>query len=553
VDVWTTFCAVSPAWERGKVEDTTTGLRKIDRRRFVKGVGVGAVALSLGACGVDVSQTRQGGKAASELKGDFSWTREKGKTVHLIFAKHPLSDALIKSLPDFEKRTGIKVEYDALPEEEFRQKLLTDLSTGQGSNDGFMTGPVTDWQYAAAGWIEPLDEYIKNPALTSPDYDFEDFYPATIEVNRWDQQDGLGKGNLWVLPANEEGYSLFYRTDILETTGIGVPQTVDDLIAVVKEVDGKCFAGKRVDGFVARGDKTWPTVTTGYSTVFFSHGATDVTPDGQVAVNSPEGVEATEKWAELISYAPNNVGTFTWYEAMNHFAAGNAAFFIDADHMSETFESPDSSIADTVGYAPPPSGPAGRASNIWLWSARDVRRLQERRGRLALPAVGYHEEGPGTEHKREEHQPHTSVARQLPDHEGIHQGLGRLQRDLADDPRQARRVALHRLSEISGDRRPVGAGHSGGRAGQEFRQGGLRRGGPEHAEHPRRCAELANGEAEATGETFRLLRVSVPNPENRGRIIEAYGTYAALTEALAPAWSRMESCVLFLSPYSSSV
>ena len=188
-------------------------------------------------------------------------------------------------------------------------------------------------------------------------------------MNRWDQQKGLGKGNLWAIPANEEGYSLFYRTDILQETGIGIPQTVDDLIAAVKEVDGKTFAGKRVDGFVARGDKTWPTVTTGYSTVFFSHGATDVTPDGQVAVNSSEGVEATEKWGEVMSYAPNNVGTFTWYEAMNHFAAGNAAFFIDADHMSETFEAPDSSsIADTVGYAPPPSGPAGRASNIWLWS-----------------------------------------------------------------------------------------------------------------------------------------------------------------------------------------
>ena len=349
--------------------DTNRRLRKIDRRAFLAHAGAGALALSLASCGVDVSQTQQGGKAASEVKGDFSWTREEGKTVNLIFAKHPLSDALTKSLPDFEKKTGIKVEYDALPEEEFRQKLLTDLSTGQGSYDAFMTGPVTDWQYAAAGWIEPLDEYIKNPALTSPEYAFEDFYPATVEVNRWDQKKGLGEGNLWALPANEEGYSLFYRTDILQEAGIGVPQTVDDLISAVKEVDGKTFAGKRVDGFVARGDKTWPTVTTGYSTVFFSHGATDVTPEGQIAVNSPEGIEATEKWAEVMKYAPDNVGTFTWYEAMNHFAAGNAAFFIDADHMAETFEAPgDSSVADTVGYAPPPSGPAGRASNIWLWS-----------------------------------------------------------------------------------------------------------------------------------------------------------------------------------------
>ena len=345
------------------------GLRRIGRRDFLKGVGAGAVTLGLAGCGVDVSQQRSGGQAASNVKGEFSWTREKGKTVNVIFAKHPLSDALIEALPRFEQKTGIKLEYDALPEEEFRQKLLTDLSTGKGNYDAFMTGPVTDWQYAKAGWIEPLDAYIKNPSLTERAYDFEDFYPSAIEVNRWDEQKGLGKGSLWALPANEEGYSLFYRNDILQEAGMDVPQTVDDLISAAKEVDGKTFGGKRVDGFVARGDKTWPTITTGYSTVFFANGASDVTPDGKIAINSPEGVEATEKWAELMRYSPDNVGTFTWYEAMNHFAAGNAAFFIDADHMAETFEDPEgSSVAKTVGYAPPPSGPAGRASNIWLWS-----------------------------------------------------------------------------------------------------------------------------------------------------------------------------------------
>ena len=351
------------------MKDAGTGLRKIDRREFLKGVGVGAMALSLGACGVDVSQQRQGGQDPSKVGGDFSWTREKGKTINLAFAKHPLSDALIAALPGFQKQTGIKVEYDALPEEEFRQKLLTDLSTGRATYDAFMTGPVTDWQYANAGWIAPLDAYIDNPALTDKGYDFEDFYPSTIEVNRWDKQEGLGKGNLWALPANEEGYALFYRTDILQQAGMDVPQTFDELISAAKQVDGQTFAGKRVDGFVARGDKTWPTITTGYSSMYFANGATDVTPDGKVAVNSPEGVEATEKWAELMSYSPDNVGTFTWYEAQNHFAAGNAAFFIDADHMAETFEDPEaSSVAETVGYAQPPAGPDGRASNIWLWS-----------------------------------------------------------------------------------------------------------------------------------------------------------------------------------------
>ena len=344
------------------MEDQRTGWRRIDRRQFLKGIGAGAIALSLAGCGTDFAQKRQGGQDPANVSGEFSWTREEGKEINLIFAKHPMSDSYIAELPNFENKTGIKVQYDTLPEEEFFQKLRTDLSSRQGNYDAYMTGPPTNWQFAAPGWQEPLDEYINNPALTDEGYDFEDFYPAAMDVNRW-------KGKLWAIPANEEGYALFYRKDIIEQAGLDVPQTFDELISAAKQVHGQTFAGKEIDGFVARGDKTFPTIGSGYSTVFLGYGATDVTADGKVAVNSPEGIQATEKWAELMSYSPNNVGTFTWYEAMNHFAAGNAAFFIDADHMAEAFEDPEASnVAGKVGYGLPPKGDAGRNGEIWLWS-----------------------------------------------------------------------------------------------------------------------------------------------------------------------------------------
>ncbi|MDQ3430539.1 MAG: sugar ABC transporter substrate-binding protein [Actinomycetota bacterium] len=338
------------------------GLRRIRRRDFLKGVGAGAAALGLAGCGVDFARERSGGQNPSKVKGEFSWTREKGKTINVLFAKHPMADSFIKELGNFEKKTGIKVQYDTLPEEEFFQKLRTDLSTGKGNYDAFMSGPPNNWEFAAPGWSEPLDAYIENKALTSADYDLDDFYPAALGVNRW-------RGKLWSIPANEEGYSLFSRKDILEEAGIEAPQTWDDLISAVKEVDGKTFGGKKVDGFVARGDKTFPTIQSGYSTAFLGYGATDVDDNGKVVINSPEGVKATEKWAEVMGHAPDNVGTFTWYEAMNHFSAGNAAFFIDADHMSEAFEDPEASVvAGKVDYGLPPEGDAGRMGNIWLWS-----------------------------------------------------------------------------------------------------------------------------------------------------------------------------------------
>lgn len=342
--------------------------RRIGRRDFLKGVGAGALAVSLAGCGVDFSQKRQGGQDPSKVKGEFSWTREKGKTINLIFAQHPMADSFIAELPSFENLTGIKVTYDTLPEEEFFQKVRTDLSTGQGNYDAFMAGPPNNFQYAAAGWNEPLDDYINNPALTDKNYNVEDFYPACIDVNTWDPK-GTGKGSLWAIPANEEAYSLFYRKDILEQAGMAVPQTFDEVISAAAKLDGQSFGGKKITGFVGRGDKTFPTMTGGFSSAFGAYGGQDVSPDGEVLINSPETVKAVTKWAELQQYSPDNVGTFTWYESMNHFAAGNSAFFIDADHMSETFENPDaSSVVGKVGYGLPPQGDAGRACGIWIWS-----------------------------------------------------------------------------------------------------------------------------------------------------------------------------------------
>jgi multiple sugar transport system substrate-binding protein len=351
------------------VDNERRGWRKeIDRRQFLKGMGAGAVTLSFAGCGVNYAKKRQAGQDPSKVKGEFSWTREKGKTLNLIFAKHPMADSYIAELPSFEKLTGIKVTYDTLPEEEFFQKVRTDLSSGKGIYDAFMAGPPNNWQYAAAGWNEPLDAYINNPAVTDKGYNVEDFYPAAIDVNTWDPN-GSGKGSLWAIPANEEGYSLFYRKDILEQAGMAVPQTFDEVIASAKKLHGQTFSGKKITGFVGRGDKTFPTMTGGFSSAFGAYGGKDVTSDGKVLINSPQTVNAVTKWADLQQYSPPNVGTFTWYEAMNHFAAGNSAFFIDADHMSETFEDPaSSSVVGKVGYSLPPQGDHGRACGIWIWS-----------------------------------------------------------------------------------------------------------------------------------------------------------------------------------------
>lgn len=336
-------------------------------RRAISAVsGLAVIALLAGCAGSNADTTAGG--TEQEISDSFDWRAYEGAELNLLLNQHPLADTLVANIGEFEELTGISVNIETLAESEYMVKITTELQSGSGSYDMFMTASPMNYQYAAPGWIEDLQPWVDDDTQTAPDWDFEDFYPALISASRWDTTDfgGAGEGGLWSIPANEEGYALFYRQDILEEYGIEVPQTHDELIAAAAELDGITFEGQTINGFVARGDKTFPTLNP-FSTFAGAYGAQDIT-DGVATVNSPEGILAVEKWVELMQYAPAASSTYTWYEAMQDFIAGNAAFYIDADHMAPGFEADDSPIKGKVGYALPPEGPEGRSSSLWVWS-----------------------------------------------------------------------------------------------------------------------------------------------------------------------------------------
>lgn len=336
---------------------------RFSRRAVRTGIAVAAASVMLAGCttGTDA------GPSTNDVES-FDWKNYEGEELNLLMSQHPLSASIKDNLGDFEAKTGIKVNLETLTETDYMVKLLTELQSGAGAYDVFMTSQPMNYQYAAAGWIEDLQPWVDDEKQTAPDWNFDDFFPALIEAERWDLTDfgGAGEGQLWAIPANEEGYALFYRSDILEANGIEVPQTIDELIEAAGKLDGTTFEGTKISGFVSRGDKTYPTLNP-FSTFAGAYGVKDIT-DGKATVNSPEGIEATQKWVDLMQFAPQAASTYTWYEAQQDFLSGTSAFYIDADHMAPDFEKEGSAIAGKVGYALPPEGPEGRASSMWLWS-----------------------------------------------------------------------------------------------------------------------------------------------------------------------------------------
>ena len=302
---------------------------------------------------------------------DFNWKQKSGSSITVMLSAHPIADSLKSREAEFENLTGIDVIFDELPEGDYFVKLKAELASRSDSVDVFMTGPSSNWEYANGGWINDLQPFIDNRSKTDADWDFSDFYEGGVNTNRWTGEEfgGVGSGPLYAIPVAMESYHLNYRADVLKANGVAVPDTVEDLIAAAAKLDGIEHNGNRLDGFVARGTEFWPILITGYGSVLFAYGASDLDADGSSGADSPEAIAGTKAWAELMQYTPDGIAAYDWNAALNHYIGGNAVFFLDANNMAPTIMDPEkSSVADVNAFANPPAGPAGRASGLWLWS-----------------------------------------------------------------------------------------------------------------------------------------------------------------------------------------
>ena len=106
----------------------------------------------------------------------FDWQQFKGTQLRILLNKHPWQAGIEPYIKDFEALTGIKVNYEVFPVDQFRAKTLVELTAGTGNIDVFMTMPAQETlKYSRAGWLQPIDDFLKDPTITAPDYNWKDF------------------------------------------------------------------------------------------------------------------------------------------------------------------------------------------------------------------------------------------------------------------------------------------------------------------------------------------------------------------------------------------
>jgi multiple sugar transport system substrate-binding protein len=287
----------------------------------------------------------------------FNWKRFQGTELFLLLTKHPWIDVLEKNIPEFESLSGMKVKWETLPEIQARQKMTVELTGGSTGIDAFFTSlHVEKKRFWKAGWYQPLNRFLDDKSLTSPDYDWSDFTPgARAGATQAD-------GSISALPAFIDANVFFYRKDVFAQKGLTPPKTLAELEQLV----AKLHAPPGLYGIVMRGLKN--ANATQYPSVLFAMGGTYLTKEGKAALDTKEGIAAMDYYARMLrQYAPPGVVNFNWYEASAAFFQGQVAIYMDGVNFASQFEDPaKSKVVGKVGYAMLPAGPGGQFSPIYI-------------------------------------------------------------------------------------------------------------------------------------------------------------------------------------------
>jgi multiple sugar transport system substrate-binding protein len=342
---------------------------KVSRRELMEGAG--KLGISAAAASTMLSQA-----TTAALAADFDWKKFNGSKVHLLLNKHPYADAMIADLAAFKTLTGIDVTYDVFPEDVYFDKVTAALSSKSSQYDAFMTGAYMTWTYGPAGWVDDLNEYIKDPAKTNPNYNWEDVLPGLRASTAWNGVPGGALGSAdakqWCIPWGYELNSVTYNRKMYEKAGVkpanNLPEMIETTAKLTKDLGGPYGIG-------VRGSRSWATIHPGFLSGYANYGEKDlnVSADSKLsAAMNTAGSKAYHKlWVEMIQNSgPKNWSTYTWYQVGTDLGAGASATIFDADILGYFMNGGENKERGNLGFHAFAANPAAKAPtpNVWIWS-----------------------------------------------------------------------------------------------------------------------------------------------------------------------------------------
>ncbi len=273
-----------------------------------------------------------------------------GQTLNGAAFQSTFFEYLRPLFPEFEERTGARVNFNTQAFPVYNQRTDLELSTRGSALDVINVTFIYSGRWIGANWLTNLSEFLNDANRTDPAWDAADFVSGAQSA----MQDANGNtyGFAWEAGAMLMAAS---RADLLDRANLRMPTTFDELIAACEAVQGR----ENMAAFVADQLHHWNWIPylMGMGGKVFRDPPANLTP----MIATPEAIRAAQWYAELLSkFGPSGVLSFSDDQAMRTQIAGRANFRTQAiTWLVPLAKHADSTVKNTVRYALMPAGPQG--------------------------------------------------------------------------------------------------------------------------------------------------------------------------------------------------
>jgi multiple sugar transport system substrate-binding protein len=259
-------------------------------------------------------------------------------TLSIAISSSPSADALEAIAADFEAETGVSVEFVDIPYDQLASQIL--LGARQ-PDQGFDIVQYDSPMLAALAEAGALAD-ITDDVESSEAYDAADF---SEQVNAYGQYDGKTFG----VPLSTEPYVLWYRSDLFAELGLSPDPTWDSYVSNARALQASGIDGNG-SGFGAQiGGYYWLES-------IYLHGGALLDPETCApTLDSPQALEATQTYLDLLDTTPASVVNGGGNEMTAAFAQGQVAQQINATGYWSTINDPaDSAVVGAAEMTLPP-------------------------------------------------------------------------------------------------------------------------------------------------------------------------------------------------------
>jgi multiple sugar transport system substrate-binding protein len=269
-------------------------------------------------------------------------------TLRVFVGGQQRPDVMRQILDLFQQRNPgmrVEVEIGGATSDQQQQYLNTVLTSRDSVIDVMLIDVIRPAQFAAAGWAEPLDQYLgaEREAVMAR------YLPAYREAN-------IVNGRVVALPYFADAQFLYYRTDLLQKYNLQPPRTWEELMSHARTVmQGENNANLR--GFSTAGAPIEGTVCT-MLVPMWGAGGQFLNAQGRPNVNSAEMRRSFQLWSDMRSQSvtPPNLAEIPTDRIRVDFQAGNLLFAMQWGYAWNRFQNDaDSQVKDRVRVAPLPA------------------------------------------------------------------------------------------------------------------------------------------------------------------------------------------------------